>query len=220
VNQIQGVGGVDQSLGTVGDCGRVFSLRALLEEVATQGDLAPVGEVREVAGGTGGAVHEVAVLDHRFLGTALEVVPDLGFAEVTSKDGQFVDLTDVDVVALSVTIAIARELRTFDGEGRVAWIPQDAVLVVIETTVDHAQRATMLGPNPRTVAIGRLGIVEVDAIDGDIRSSDHPDAFASGDLAVGKQLGLAARSADGQVAGRPGGHVASVIAGLNLDDVS
>jgi hypothetical protein len=78
----------------------------------------------------------------------------------------------------------------------------------------------MLGPNPRSVAIGRLGIVEVDAIDGDVRPSDHPDALASGDFAVGKQLGFAARSADGQIAGRPGGHVAAVFAGLDLDDVA
>jgi hypothetical protein len=191
-----------------------------LEEVTTQGDLAPVGEVREVAGGAGGAVHEVAVLDHRFLGTALEVVTDLGFAEVACKNGQLVDLTDIDIVALPVAIAIACELRAFDGEGRATRIAQDAVLVVVEAAVDHAQVATMFGSNAGTIAIRNFGIVEVDAIDSDVRSCDHPDAFASGVLSVGEQFGFSSCATDGQVAGRPSGHVASVLACLDLDDVA
>jgi hypothetical protein len=168
VDQVQGVGVVDQTFSAIGNGGRVLGVGALLEEVASQGDFAPVGEVREIAGSAGGAVHEVAVLNHGFLGTALEVVPDLRFAEVTSEDGQFVDLSDVDVVALPVAIAIACELRTLDGDGRVARTPKNAVLVVIETTVDHAQGTTMLGPNAGTISIWYFGVVELDAIHRDV----------------------------------------------------
>jgi hypothetical protein len=168
VNQVQGVGVVDQALGAVRNRRRVLGVGALLEEVATQSDLAAVGKVREVAGGACRPVHEVAVLDHRFLSPALEIVANLGFAEVATKHGQFGDLTDVDVVALSIAVAIACELRAFDREGGVARIAQDTVFVVVEPAVDHAQVAAVLGTDAGAIAVGYLRVVEFDVVDGDV----------------------------------------------------
>src|SRR5262245_5958147 len=96
--------------------------------------------------------------------------------EIAGRDGELVGKADVDVVRLSVAVAVASDLAAVGAHAGPA-ATEDAVLVVEESAVAQ-DRVAALGGDARAVLVRHLGIAELDVVHRDVGPADDPDRLA------------------------------------------
>ena len=198
VDDVQVAAGIGRAFFAIGQHGRIIVAGRLLDHVADHVGGASVGQVDLVAGlvyRTG----KPAVDDGVDIGARLQVVADLGVMRVAVAEDQAVDVADVQVVGITVAIAVVGEFGVFDNDvGDAVVIGQDAVLIVMQVAAAQRQVAPVK-PDGRAVLVGYLGAVHFDIFDHGAGADHDPGALAHRVGAVRIDLRTAVDAADGQV---------------------
>lgn len=219
VDHVQLIDWIRQALGSIRDDRRVFGVGSLLDEMPDDVRDPPIREVDVVTRGSARLVHDAVVEDVVGPGAALYVVADPRMMEIAPAEGKALHPPDVDVVGLTIAVAVRGEFRVFNDHVAIAPSTEDAVLVVVKVTVAHRQSDTVLA-DTSTILVGHPGSREHDILDRRVPSLDHPDPFALGMCPVRLEMRTSSDTSDGETVRHPDGHVPLVDSGVDFDDVA
>lgn len=197
----------------------VGGIGALLDDVAYNVRNPPAGEIDFVAGTTG-FVGEAIVDNMAFTGAGFDELAYICVVGVAAGHAKALDAADVNIVGLTIAIAVAGKFAIFDVEfRRFVVVGEDAVFVVEESTVAD-DKVAFFKADTGAVLVFYFAVVEADILDRDAATAHNPDSFALNVAPIGKEADGAANAANGEVILIPDGDVAHVVAAVDFDGIT
>ena len=145
---------------------------------------------------------------------------DAGACKEATRDIKPRNCADVEIVSRAIRMAIAFESGVFNRNFHGLEVSgEDSVFVIGERALRDRNR-TVFHADAGAIAIAYASATEFEILDTDALALDDHDALALGVSAVCEQARALADSADRQVALRPRGDIAEVVARLDLDRVT